>query len=182
MLARDSCLCRGRAGGWCQYGLKGRVCRASTVTALPRDRGGGECRKVWRITCFVVDRKFRRRGIAGAALRAALKSIATKGGGLVEAFPVENWEGKALEICRRMERCRCSRKRDSRLWRRLEYECGDAKDNLTNARMRKRACRVIWKDVVCVIWEEIVELVEVGWGDVGDRAEFHAIGAQASQW
>lgn len=52
--------------------------------------------KLWRITCFVVDRKYRRRGIAGVALAAALESIKRQGGGIVEAYPVANWEGKSF--------------------------------------------------------------------------------------
>jgi GNAT superfamily N-acetyltransferase len=44
--------------------------------------------KSWRITCFVVDKDHRRRGVASTALKAALDSIRKKGGGLVEAYPV----------------------------------------------------------------------------------------------
>jgi ribosomal protein S18 acetylase RimI-like enzyme len=43
---------------------------------------------MWRITCFVVDKEYRRRGVASAGLRAALEAIRKKGGGLVEAYPV----------------------------------------------------------------------------------------------
>jgi GNAT superfamily N-acetyltransferase len=86
----------GEPVGWCQYGLKEELPRIDSNRNYRGIAAAENAEKVWRITCFVVDRKFRRRGIAGAALRAALKSIATKGGGLVEAFPVENWEGKAF--------------------------------------------------------------------------------------
>ncbi len=44
--------------------------------------------RLWRITCFVVDKQYRRRGVASAALKAALEAIRKKGGGLVEAYPV----------------------------------------------------------------------------------------------
>ena len=43
---------------------------------------------MWRITCFVVDKEYRGRGVAVAGLRAALEAIRKKGGGLVEAYPV----------------------------------------------------------------------------------------------
>ena len=43
---------------------------------------------MWRITCFVVDKQHRRRGVASVALKAALEAIRKKGGGLVEAYPV----------------------------------------------------------------------------------------------
>lgn len=41
----------------------------------------------WRITCFITLLERRRRGVATAALRAALESIRAQGGGLVEAYP-----------------------------------------------------------------------------------------------
>jgi hypothetical protein len=34
--------------------------------------------------------------LGGAALRAALEAIEKRGGGLVEAYPVEDWEGAAF--------------------------------------------------------------------------------------
>jgi len=70
--------------GWCQYGppselprIKfGRAYRAEA--ARPPD---------WRITCFFVDTKHRRAGVAAAALDAALQQIAALGGGRVESSP-----------------------------------------------------------------------------------------------
>jgi ribosomal protein S18 acetylase RimI-like enzyme len=46
---------------------------------------------LWRITCFVVDREHRRRGVAGLALKAALEAIRKRGGGVVEAYPIVSW-------------------------------------------------------------------------------------------
>lgn len=74
--------------GWCQYGPKEEVPR---IDATRRYRNlalvtGGE--RLWRISCFSVDRKYRRRGVATVGLAAALDSIRTRGGGTVEAFPV----------------------------------------------------------------------------------------------
>ena len=43
---------------------------------------------MWRITCFVVDKQHRQRGVASFALKAALEAIREEGGGLVEAYPV----------------------------------------------------------------------------------------------
>ena len=75
--------------GWCQYGLKDELPRINNrpkyrrlnLEDVPDD-------KLWRITCFVVDENHRRRGVASAALEAALEAIKRKGGGLVEAYPV----------------------------------------------------------------------------------------------
>jgi GNAT superfamily N-acetyltransferase len=69
--------------GWCQYGTSDELL-AQMGAPQPEERA-------WRITCFVVDRRFRRKGVAGTALHAALESIRYQGGGLVEAFPVVCW-------------------------------------------------------------------------------------------
>ena len=74
--------------GWCQYG------RADELPRIDAGRGyrkvgrpkGAE--RLWRITCFFVDRGHRGRGVAKLALKAALESIRAHGGGIVEAFPV----------------------------------------------------------------------------------------------
>lgn len=70
--------------GWCQYGppaeLPGILHRhqvESTGPALPD----------YRLTCFFVDRRSRRAGVAKAALEGALQLIAAAGGGVVETYP-----------------------------------------------------------------------------------------------
>ncbi len=73
--------------GWCQFGLRadlpridaGRIYRTLNL----RNAAG----KLWRITCFFVDRDHRHKGVARVALRATLASIKERGGGLVEAYP-----------------------------------------------------------------------------------------------
>jgi GNAT superfamily N-acetyltransferase len=87
---------KGEPVGWCQYGPREELTRIDNNRSYRGLITEGEARKFWRITCFVVDREYRRRGLAGAALKAALASIKRKGGGLVEAFPVANWEGGAF--------------------------------------------------------------------------------------
>src|SRR5207244_12478480 len=44
-------------------------------------------KKLWRITCFFLDRNSRRKGVARFGLNAALASIKKKGGRVVEAYP-----------------------------------------------------------------------------------------------
>jgi GNAT superfamily N-acetyltransferase len=66
--------------GWCQFGRT-----AELPGRLPP--GGGPDPGRWRITCFVVARSHRRRGVSRVALRAALAAIAAAGGGEVEAYP-----------------------------------------------------------------------------------------------
>jgi len=76
--------------GWCQYG------RPDEMPVLDRKRGRfAKPRDLdlpaedWRITCFVVAKKHRRRGVATAALRAAIEAIRASGGGIVEAYPLD---------------------------------------------------------------------------------------------
>jgi len=80
----------GRAVGWCQFG---RTSQLPRIDAGVKYRALGPAREPppdWRITCFFVDRAFRRVGVATAALNAALKAISQRGGGVVEAYPSTN--------------------------------------------------------------------------------------------
>ena len=56
--------------GWCQYGQKEEIPRIDAkrnykaLGLAPTDR------RLWRISCFSVDRRYRKRGVAGAGLAA----------------------------------------------------------------------------------------------------------------
>jgi GNAT superfamily N-acetyltransferase len=78
--------------GWCQYGAREELPRVDDYRKYRGLAPEGRAERLWRITCFVVDKRFRRRGVARAALRAALESIRKKGGGLVEAYPIAHWK------------------------------------------------------------------------------------------
>lgn len=87
---------KGEPVGWCQYGSREelpRIDNSRNYRGLAPEVGAG---RVWRITCFVVDKKFRKRGVASTALKAALEAIRKKGGGLVEAYPITHWESYAF--------------------------------------------------------------------------------------
>ena len=90
----------GEPVGWCQYGPKEelpRIDNSRKYRALQQYVAMKDgTKKLWRITCFVVDRRHRRKGVASAALRAALGSIRRRGGGLVEAYPINRWESRAF--------------------------------------------------------------------------------------
>jgi ribosomal protein S18 acetylase RimI-like enzyme len=73
--------------GWCQYGPKDELPRIDAGRKYRKLDFGTE-EKLWRITCFCVDRQYRNRTVASAGLAAALESIRKKGGGMVEAYPV----------------------------------------------------------------------------------------------
>ena len=85
----------GEPVGWCQFGRREELPRIDNrrqYRGLAPDRD----EKLWRITCFVVDTRYRRRGIASAALKAALEAIKSNGGGLVEAYPLSRWLSRAF--------------------------------------------------------------------------------------
>ena len=81
---------KGEPVGWCQFGPREELPRMDNTTkyrklALALEKVSN---RLWRITCFVVDKEYRRRGVASFGLRAALETIKKKGGGIVEAYPV----------------------------------------------------------------------------------------------
>lgn len=87
---------KGEPIGWCQYGPKEefpRIDNASKYRSIPLV---SEDKRLWRITCFCVDKKYRNRGAAKAGLHAAISSIQKKGGGVVEAYPTTRKKGLAL--------------------------------------------------------------------------------------
>jgi ribosomal protein S18 acetylase RimI-like enzyme len=87
--------------GWCQYGPKDELPRIDNRRKYRRpnleDSSGN---RFWRITCFIVQEEYRGRGLASAALEAALDAIRKKGGGLVEAYPVsKSDQGSNYRYC-----------------------------------------------------------------------------------
>ncbi len=70
--------------GWCQFGppaeLPARMSGFNRLGEAPTDR---------RITCFFVDRDRRKEGVGKAALEAALRFVAAKGGGTVDGYPID---------------------------------------------------------------------------------------------
>ncbi len=53
--------------------------------------------EVWSVPCFFVDRKFRGRGITVRLLKAAVEYVRSKGGRIVEGYPVEV-RGKTSDV------------------------------------------------------------------------------------
>lgn len=73
--------------GWCQFGPKQETPRIDAMRRYKALDLGDRSSRLWRISCFSVDRAYRKKGVAGLALSAALDAIAERGGGLVEAYP-----------------------------------------------------------------------------------------------
>jgi GNAT superfamily N-acetyltransferase len=78
--------------GWCQFGSPDELPRIKHKRAYLGTPGDPAA---WRITCFFVDRAYRKRGVASCALGGALQQIARLGGGTVESFP-ERVDGRSV--------------------------------------------------------------------------------------
>ncbi len=87
-LVFDGALCV----GWCQLGSPSELPRIKHLRAYSE---GLEALPDWRITCFFVDKAYRGKGVASAALSGALREIARLGGGTVESYP-EDVEGRSV--------------------------------------------------------------------------------------
>ena len=70
--------------GWCQFGSPDELPRIKHLRAYQK---GLENLPDWRITCFFVDKAYRKQGVSAEALAGALDEIARMGGGLVESYP-----------------------------------------------------------------------------------------------
>jgi ribosomal protein S18 acetylase RimI-like enzyme len=75
------------AVGWCEYGAPEELPGIAHRKDVDHE---GDPRPDYRLTCFFVDRRHRRNGVATAALDGALALIAAAGGGLVETYPQDN--------------------------------------------------------------------------------------------
>ena len=53
---------------------------------------------VWSITCLFVETSFRRMGVSGRMIRAAVEHVKKQGGQIVEAYPVEPKKDKMPDV------------------------------------------------------------------------------------
>jgi GNAT superfamily N-acetyltransferase len=81
-----------RAVGWCQYGTPEEL---PTIYHRKEYEAGLVAPPDYRLTCFFVDKAYRRKGVSEAALRGALDLIAQAGGGVVEGYP-QDTDGKRI--------------------------------------------------------------------------------------
>jgi hypothetical protein len=70
---------------WCQYGSPEELPRIYHRKEWEAGLTGEP--PAYRITCIFVDRDYRQKGVATAAVRGALDLIANEGGGVVEGYP-----------------------------------------------------------------------------------------------
>jgi GNAT superfamily N-acetyltransferase len=73
------------AVAWCQYGSPEELPRIYHRKEWEAGLTGEP--PAYRLTCIFVDRDYRRKGLAGVAIRGALDLIAKAGGGVVEGYP-----------------------------------------------------------------------------------------------
>ncbi|MFD5215284.1 GNAT family N-acetyltransferase [Microbacterium sp. NPDC058345] len=84
----------GEAAGWIRIGPRAaqtRIVRTRAIVAAtdePLDDPG-----VWSVTCFVVRREHRGKGLNAELLRSAVEYARTSGARLIEAYPVDTSEG-----------------------------------------------------------------------------------------
>jgi GNAT superfamily N-acetyltransferase len=72
------------AVAWCEYGPPEEL---PNIYHRKEYEAGLKEQPDYRLTCFFVDRDYRRKGVAAVALQGALDLIAQAGGGVVEAYP-----------------------------------------------------------------------------------------------
>jgi GNAT superfamily N-acetyltransferase len=72
------------AVAWCEYGSPEELPNINHRKEYEAELDG---LPDYRLTCFFVDKKYRRTGLADVALQGALQLIAQAGGGVVEAYP-----------------------------------------------------------------------------------------------
>jgi GNAT superfamily N-acetyltransferase len=80
------------AVAWCQYGAPEEL---PNIYHRKEYEAGMDRLPDYRLTCFFVDRRYRRKGLAAVALQGALDLIARAGGGVVEAYP-QDTDGKKV--------------------------------------------------------------------------------------
>lgn len=83
----------GEPVGWCAVEPRGNY------PALERSRilKPVDEEPVWSVTCFFVAKKYRYNGLTTALLKETIKYVSSKGGKIVEGYPVEVTEGKTAD-------------------------------------------------------------------------------------
>jgi GNAT superfamily N-acetyltransferase len=80
----------GEPVGWCAVASREVYVQLERSRVLRRI----DAEPVWSVSCIFVTRRYRRRGVSVALLRAAGKFAASHGAHVVEGYPVEPYSGK----------------------------------------------------------------------------------------
>ena len=84
----------GEPVGWCALAPRESYARL----ARSRTLRGPEAQGIWSLTCFFVQRRFRRQGLSVALLKAAGAYAAKQGARLLEGYPVIARKGKLPDV------------------------------------------------------------------------------------
>jgi GNAT superfamily N-acetyltransferase len=79
----------GRPAGWVAVEPRAAFPRLLRSRAASRMARPLDATSVWSIVCFVVARDFRRRGVGGAMVEAAVEHARANGATTIEAYPVD---------------------------------------------------------------------------------------------
>ncbi|MFJ2990364.1 GNAT family N-acetyltransferase [Collimonas sp. NPDC087041] len=96
--------------GWCQFGPTEELPRIKRLRVY---REGLVALPDWRITCFFVDKSYRGKGVASAALAGALQEIACLGGDGSKAIPKMWKAGRFRRLFCTTDQYRCLNDMDS---------------------------------------------------------------------
>lgn len=77
----------GEPVGWCHFGRVDEL-PVPSETSNPKRIYARHASTDWVINCFTTRMDFRRQGVAGRALKAAVAAIKRRGGGWIEAVPM----------------------------------------------------------------------------------------------
>lgn len=138
----DSRLCPRRARGVVPVRSREELPRIDNYRKYRALASGRATERLWRITCFVVDRKVRRRGIARAALRAALAAIRKKGGGLPDHLLESGNLRKRVDAWHRVDVREGGVQHRRPFWRdQIPDKCVSAKERLSVVRLERGLSR-----------------------------------------
>ena len=83
----------GKPAGWAAFGPRAGYegLRNSRILAPLDDQ------PVWSLPCFFIARGMRGRGLSTALIQAVIEEVRRRGGEILEAYPVEPRQGRALD-------------------------------------------------------------------------------------
>lgn len=87
--------CEGdKAVGWCAVAPREKYVRLEKSRSLkPVDE-----KPVWSVSCFFIDKSYRRKGLSVPLLKAAVKYAASHGAKIVEGYPIEPKDDKMPDV------------------------------------------------------------------------------------
>jgi GNAT superfamily N-acetyltransferase len=79
---------------WCSVGPR----ESFPVLGRSRVLKPVDDKPVWSIVCFYIPARYRRQGLSGKLIRAAIQYVRSQGGRMIEAYPVEPKKGQTADV------------------------------------------------------------------------------------